>query len=113
MKVYIAGKITGDPDYRAKFFKAAKYMESMGFAVLNPATLPEGMSRNDYMSICLPMLLAADAIALLPDYGKSVGATIEHQIARYTEKEVIVLEEGKSGYAFFIARPAEIGKEDS
>ena len=90
MKVYIAGKITGDPDYRIKFFKAANYMENLGFTVIDPATLPEGMSPNDYMSICLPMLLAADAIALLPDYQTSAGACIEHKIAKYTGKEVFL-----------------------
>ena len=43
MKVYIAGKITGDRRYRAKFREAAKALEEAGHVVLNPATLPDGM----------------------------------------------------------------------
>lgn len=38
MKVYIAGKITGDRRYRAKFREAAKALEEAGHVVLNPAT---------------------------------------------------------------------------
>ena len=43
MKVYIAGKITGDRRYRAKFREAAKALEEAGHVVLNPATLPDGL----------------------------------------------------------------------
>ena len=35
MKIYIAGKITGDKKYRAKFREAAKAMEALGHVVLN------------------------------------------------------------------------------
>lgn len=38
MKIYIAGKITGDPDYRAKFADAQRQIEAQGHIVLNPAT---------------------------------------------------------------------------
>ena len=41
MKIYIAGKITGDRKYRAKFREAAKTLEALGHVVLNPATLPD------------------------------------------------------------------------
>lgn len=47
MKIYIAGKITGDPDYRAKFADAQRQIEAQGHIVLNPATLPEGMEPMD------------------------------------------------------------------
>ena len=49
MKVYIAGKITGDRRYRAKFREAAKALEAAGHVVLNPATLPDGLTDADYM----------------------------------------------------------------
>ena len=41
VKIYIAGKITGDRKYRAKFREAAKTLEALGHVVLNPATLPD------------------------------------------------------------------------
>lgn len=66
MKIYIAGKITGDPDYRAKFADAQRQIEAQGHIVLNPATLPEGMEPKDYMRICFAMIDAADELWELP-----------------------------------------------
>lgn len=48
MKIYIAGKIAGDRRYRAKFREAAKALEAAGHVVLNPATLPDGLTDADY-----------------------------------------------------------------
>lgn len=74
MKVYIAGKITGDRRYRAKFREAAKALEEAGHVVLNPATLPDGLDDVDYMRICMAMVDAADLAVFLPDYhGASIG----------------------------------------
>ena len=91
-KIYLAGKITGDPEYREKFLKAAAKLEAEGHRVLNPAALPEGLCAWDYMSICLPMLLQADEIALLPDWTQSKGADIELQVANYCGIAVRYLE---------------------
>ena len=49
MKVYIAGKITGDPNYRDKFIAGKRAMELEGFTVLTPSVLPDGMQPEDYM----------------------------------------------------------------
>ena len=76
MKIYIAGKITGDRKYRTKFREAAKALEALGHVVLNPATLPDGLDQADYMRICLAMLEAADLAVFLPDYRESAGAMI-------------------------------------
>lgn len=35
-KIYIAGKITGDPDYKAKFEAAAEAYKKKGYTVLCP-----------------------------------------------------------------------------
>ena len=51
MKVYIAGKINGDPGYRDKFAAAEIQLGGQGHTVLNPAELPEGMAPADYMRI--------------------------------------------------------------
>ena len=48
MKIYIAGKIAGDRRYRAKFREAAKVLEAAGHVVLNPATLPDGLTDGLY-----------------------------------------------------------------
>ena len=83
MKIYIAGKITGDKDYRAKFEAAAVQLEAAGYIVLSPATLPEGMSAADYMRICYAMIDVADEAYFLRDYHESDGAMLEWQYCKY------------------------------
>ena len=45
MKVYIAGKITGDPNYKGKFAAEAEKIRAAGHIAMNPAELPEGMEQ--------------------------------------------------------------------
>lgn len=94
MRFYVAGKITGDPDYKEKFLEATVKLLEAGHTVLNPAFLPEGMTRTAYMSICVPMLLAADAVYLLSGWESSGGAFIEVQLARYCAKPIFYEWEG-------------------
>ena len=60
-KIYIAGKITGDPEYRAKFAAVEEMLERDPVnVVINPAVLPKRLDYTDYMNICHAMLNAAD-----------------------------------------------------
>ena len=97
MKIYIAGKITGDRKYRTKFREAAKAMEALGHVVLNPATLPDGLEQVDYMRICLAMLEAADLAVFLPDYRESAGAMIEWAWCQRTGKDCALYLDMKGG----------------
>lgn len=87
MKVYIAGKITGDPGYQDKFLKAEILLHQRGYIVLNPAELPEGMSPADYMRICFAMIDTADAVVFLSDAAESAGARLEMAYCEYIGKE--------------------------
>lgn len=87
MKIYIAGKIAGDRRYRAKFREAAKALEAAGHVVLNPATLPDGLTEADYMQIGMAMLNAAELAVFLPDYKESRGALIEWAWCQKTGKD--------------------------
>lgn len=78
MKLYLAGKITGDPNYKAKFAEAAKALRSAGYSVMNPAELPDGFDYPDYMKICAAMIEVCDATCLLPDWTESDGAKFEY-----------------------------------
>lgn len=89
MKIYIAGKITSEPNYKEKFDIAATSLEAQGHIVLNPAELPEGMLPADYMRICFAMIDTADAIYLLKDWYSSSGASIERNYAMYTGKSIL------------------------
>ncbi|STM08767.1 phage protein [Escherichia coli] len=80
--IYIAGPMTGYKDHnRTAFFTEAMRLAADGHVVLNPATLPEGLSQQQYMSICIPMLMCADAIYLLECWVDSAGALAEYVMA--------------------------------
>lgn len=87
MKVYIAGKITGNNKYKQKFAAAQLRVEQSGNIALNPAILPEGMTPKCYMSICLPMIDVADLVWFLDDYTESRGAMLEHAYCQYIGKQ--------------------------
>ena len=87
-KIFISGKITGDPDYKAKFEAAAQFYKKKGYTVLIPSVLPGGMLAADYMRVCLAMIDTCDAVAFLPDFRQSAGAQLEYDYCLYTDKSV-------------------------
>ena len=93
MTIYIAGKISGDLDYKDKFDALEKGLSDRwgSSAIINPAKLPEGMTSRDYMAICIPMLIRADMIILIPGWEDSKGATIEKMLAEYIGIRVVPL----------------------
>ncbi len=93
MKFYIAGRITGDPNYRQKFMKVQERFEQGRQPVLNPASLPEGMTPADYMRVCFSMIDCADSVVFLPDWRESEGAKLEYQYCKYIGKETVLLDE--------------------
>ena len=88
MKVYISGKITGDPNYKAKFKSAAEFLEARGHTVLNPAMQPEGMTAEYYMMAAFAMINAADSVTFLPDFESSKGAMLEYWYCNYIKKPI-------------------------
>ena len=83
MKIYISGKIAGDPDYKEKFARAAAQLERLGATVINPATAPEGLDKLDYMRICFAEMEAVDYVVFLPDWVESAGAKLERAWCDY------------------------------
>lgn len=90
LKIYIAGKITGDENYKAKFEEKQKELEKQGFIVLNPAILPQGMRIQDYMRICFAMIDVADEAYFLSDWRDSKGANLEFKYCIYTHKNMLL-----------------------
>lgn len=94
MKIYIAGKITGDPNYREKFEKVASSLRGHGFSVMNPACLSEDKEFcwDDYMAITAAMQERCEATVLLPDWQDSKGATMEAQKAKILGHKIFLFE---------------------
>lgn len=90
-KVYIAGKITGDPNFKTKFDQAKEWLSGYGQSVMSPADLPAGMKQGDYMRICLAMIDSADEVHVLPGSKDSKGTKIEVLYAQYIGKEVVLM----------------------
>lgn len=84
--VYLSGPITGVPKYWEPFEKADDFLTRSDIVVLNPATLPEGMTNEQYMRICFSMIDCADVVLFLPGWQKSKGAQLECQYCIYTNK---------------------------
>jgi hypothetical protein len=85
VRVYIAGPMTGLPEFNYPAFHAAEDdWTREGWDVSNPATNFGGdtsRAYRDYIRADLRMLAEADAIAFLPGWRKSKGATFEHAVA--------------------------------
>lgn len=88
MKIYLSGKITGDGNYKAKFSAMAEKLKALGYAVFNPAVLPDGFEYEDYMKIDLCALSTCEGIFLLDDWKDSPGAVREYEAARELNLEV-------------------------
>lgn len=83
MKVYVAGPMTGLPDFNyPAFHQAAEKLRALGHHVENPAeNVNESGDWSQWMRLAIAQLVTCDAVALLPGWGSSVGARLEHQIA--------------------------------
>jgi len=87
---YIAGPITGYENFNHHNFNMnAKFLEEDGFQVFNPATLPSGLTEQQYMAICLPMVMASGYIYVLSGYKESKGAMAELALAEKLGLQVI------------------------
>lgn len=90
-KVFISGKITGEPidDCLYKFNDASSYILRFGLCghlteTVNPLFLEGiyfGIPHEEAMEICLKELKTCSHIYMLKDWKESEGAMIEHQFA--------------------------------
>lgn len=83
MRIYIAGPITGIPDYAERFAKAAREIEAAGHVAVNPALdgTGGGKSWHYYARRALFLMLTCDAVLLLDGWLKSRGARFERDVA--------------------------------
>jgi hypothetical protein len=107
MKIYLAGPMTGLPEFNFPAFdEAAKRFEELGHTVFNPAQMDRDVGfdpssaevsneflrdalRRDLSAIC-----DADAIAMLPGWERSGGAMVEWHLARHLGLRLIYIDCG-------------------
>ena len=91
MKIYIAGPMTGLPEYNfPAFAMATEQLRAAGYTPLNPAAngADHSHSWQYYIRLGLLMLLDADAVATLPGWLSSRGAMLEVYVARALDMPV-------------------------
>ena len=104
MRVYLAGPMTGLPEFNFPAFdSAAESLEAMGHVVFNPAQMDRDLGFDpsqpsvskeflrDAMRRDLSAICGADAIAMLPGWEKSGGARIEWMLAVHLGLKVVYL----------------------
>ena len=101
MRVYVAGPMRGYPAFNfPAFFEAAERLTALGWDVTNPAAMDmecdgfdptKDAARDEpfYMRRDLPAVLGCDAIALLPGWQHSSGATKELVVALWGGLQVL------------------------
>lgn len=95
MKVYIAGPMTGLPEFNyPAFFRAAHHLRTLGHDPINPARIEgrEGCrSWLDFMRASLRDIAEADGVALLDGWHASRGAVIEQRLGHELGLDVRLL----------------------
>jgi hypothetical protein len=111
MKVYVAGPMRGIPSFNfPAFHAAASRLRGLGHEVFNPAEHDEdngfqpadltgnedlaalGFSLREALATDLSWIaLNADAVAVLPDWQRSMGAKAEVALARALSLEVLLV----------------------
>ena len=106
-KVYIAGPMTGKPQYNFPLFDyVARYLDDLGAEPVNPAEMDRQHDRFDgwdrsrlrtfkeYMQRDLPAVMECDDIIMLPGWSMSPGATLELRVAKACGLQVYFWNEG-------------------
>ena len=97
MRLYIAGPMSGLPEWNyPAFFAAAKELRGAGYGPINPARVRAGVKCStwlDFMRESLKDIAACDGIATLPGWVSSRGASLEVDIAKRLDLPVRSVED--------------------
>jgi len=83
MKLYVSGPMTGLPEFNYPAFdQAASELRRAGHEVCSPHEVEVQETWEDYLRIDLRLLLGCEAVATLPGWESSRGASLECHVAR-------------------------------
>ena len=89
--VYIAGPMTGIPDFnRPAFHAAAGHWLERCYEVYNPAMAADDIPLGDIYAADIAALARCDTVYFLPGWEESDGARIEMAVASYLDKERVM-----------------------
>jgi len=83
-RIYIAGGMTGLPDFNyPAFHAAAAQLRALGFDAVNPAEdgLPVESPWEAHLKVAIAKLVTCDAVAVLDGWARSRGAVLETNLA--------------------------------
>lgn len=96
MKIYLAGPMTGLPEKNSPLFNSeATRLRRLGYEVINPVELNTerlGKSRAACMREDIKAIFEVDAVALLPGWANSKGATCEKHVAEQLDLPIFYAE---------------------
>jgi adenosyl cobinamide kinase/adenosyl cobinamide phosphate guanylyltransferase len=93
-RIYLAGSISNDDDYRAKFAHWAEEFRNAGWEVVSPSELTESIHPNDNdrepsMRIDIPLLMTCSTIFMIEGWERSRCARCEWSIAECLEMTIV------------------------
>ncbi len=91
-KAYIAGKITGNKNYKQEFQAVEEHLKKDGYVVMNPSFMPEGFEQSEYHHVCMAMIDVCDSVFFLPNWTDSKGAHLEMGYAKGKGKRTALIE---------------------
>lgn len=97
-RLYLAGPITGVPDYKERFAEAERDF-SEHYDVINPVRILEGVDDRDCLPLCLRLIDRSDSVVLLPGWRSSMGAVTEALYAVRQGKDVTAFERKDAAYS--------------
>lgn len=94
--IYLAGPMTGYPDYNyPAFAEAGEQLLRLGATVINPADNFGGnqsLPWHVYIGRAISQVLTADQVRFLPNWETSTGAQIEHLVASAMQIELLTID---------------------
>lgn len=95
--IYIAGQITGNPEYKSDFkqaeYKIKKYLGGL-IEIINPIRVKPFLGIKKWLFYMIPAVfnvLKSDEVYLISNWKQSRGAKIEYWIAKKTGKTVYLI----------------------